>query len=233
MTNLRVWKTPTTIEALTHNLTFATDEEVNARIITRFRNYDYLTQSVTENTAMLQSVINEWKDYAEKLYGTTLYEYDPLTDYEMNEEGEIIDEKHKGSKTSSGVDITVTDTPRVERVTENNGYGYDSGIDGAPVGKTTEHAPTGTDSRRTQGDAANNSTKFEDISATVFDKDVRKYDHYKRYGSMAKPQDLIAAERKIIVDVIEFYVEKFAVCFDISNNIAFEPFEDEETEVTP
>lgn len=229
--NLRVWKTPTTIQALSHNLTFATDEEVNAILLRRYRNYDYLTPSVVANTNILKTVIDAWSDYANKLYETTIYEYDPLLNYDMKEEGEIIDEKHKGSKTASGVDITVTDTPRTERVTEEYGYGYDTDANGAPYGKTKELAPTGTDSRHTTGNAANNTTTYEDISATIFDKDIRKFNLYRRFGNLGvtKTQDLIEAERRIIIHVLEVYVEKFAVCFDISNNIAYEPFE----EVTP
>lgn len=226
----RVWKKPTLITALTHNATFATDEVINEHLTTLYRNYDYLTDNDTANTAFLQSIIDSWVNRCNDLYATKLLEYDPLEDYNMWEDGVITDEKHKGTRESTGIDLTVTDTPRVGRVTEQDGYGFDAGANGVPLGKTIENAPTGTDERRTQGNAANNTRTTEDISATVFDKDVRTFDEYHKHGSVAKAQELIEAERKIIIDVLEIYCEKFAVCFKISDRIAFEPFEDESEE---
>lgn len=227
--DLRVWKTPATISALSHGLDFATDEEVNNHLLTKYRNYDYLTPSTVANTAMFNDIINTWAEQANKLYATTIYEYEPLNNYDIKETGEIIDEKHKGSKASTGVDITVTDTPRVSRTTNETGFGYDSDVDGSPIGKTVEEEPTGVDTRRTQGNAASNTTTYEDISETVFDKDVRKYNLYRRFGNLGvtKTQDLIEAERKIIINVLDYYCEKFAVCFGLSSMIAFEPFEEE------
>lgn len=223
----RVWERPTLITALQHNAQFATDEVINEHLTTLYRNYDYLTESDTANHYILQSIIDSWKNYADKLYATTLLEYDPLEDYSMWEDGVITDEKHKGTRESTGVDVTVTDTPRVGRVTEQSGYGFDSTAAGVPIGKTTENAPTGTDERRTQGSAANNTRTTEDISASIFDKDVRTFDEYHKHGSLAKSQELIEYERKIIVDVLEFYCSKFAEAFKLSNHIAFEPFESE------
>ena len=197
---------------------------------TLFRNYDYLTNSDTANHYILQSVIDAWRNYANELYATKLLEYDPLEDYNMWEDGTITDELHKGTKESQSVDLTVEDTPRVGRVTEQTGYGYNSTAAGVPVGKTTENAPTGTDTRHTTGNAANNVKTVEDISATKFDKNVRTFDQYHKHGSIAKPQEMIEWERKTIIDVLEFYCQKFATCFKISRRIAFEPFEDEESE---
>lgn len=228
----RVWKKPTLITALTHNATFATDEVINEHLTTLYRNYDYLTDNDTANTAFLQSIIDSWINRCNELYATKLLEYDPMLNYDMRESGAIIDERHKGTKESQSVDVTVTDTPRVGRVTEQDGYGYDAGIDGVPLAKTIENAPTGTDERHTQGSAANNTKQIEDISPTVFDKDVHTFNEYRKYGNLGvvKPQDMIEAERKIIIDVLEIYCEKFAVCFKISDRIAFEPFEDENEE---
>lgn len=226
---MRVWQKPTLITALTHNATFATDEEINTHLLTLFRNYDYLTENDTANHYFLQSIIDEWVNYANKLYATTLLEYDPMLNYDMREEGAIIDELHKGTKESQSVDLTVEDTPRVGRVTEQTGYGYNSSAAGVPVGKTTENAPTGTDTRHTTGNANNNVKTIEDISATKFDKNVHTFEEYRKYGNLGvvKPQDMIEAERRIIVDVTEFYCQKFKEAFKISSKIVWEPFEDE------
>ena len=224
----RVWKTPSLINNLVHGFDWATDADINERLLLRFRNYDYLTDSATANSAFLNRVIKEWHDYADKLYATTILEYDPLLNYDITETGGWTEAKHKGTKASTGTDLETVDTPRVERVTENTGYGFDSGADGVPIGKTTENAPTGTDTRRTSGTAANNYTTVEDISAEKFDKDVRTFQQYRKFGNagVTKTQELIEAERKIIIDVIDFYIEKFARSFSISSHIAFEPFEE-------
>ena len=226
----RVWKAPETIESLEHGFEWATDEEINERLLARYRDYNYLTPSDTANENMFQDVIYTWHEYIDRLYATTLFEYDPLLNYDLHEEGSVIDEKHKGSKASTNTDVTTTETPRVERVTEETGYGYDSDANGSPVGKTTEHAPSGTNETRVQGTGANNVTKFEDIDATHFDKDVRTFDEYHKYGQIGttKTQDLIEAERKLIVSVLTIYVDKFKKCFDISSYINREPFEEVE-----
>lgn len=227
----RVWKNQTLITNLTHNLSFASDEDINERLLLRYRNYDFLTPDPAANAAMLEDVIKSWTDQIKKLYETTMYEYDPLWNYDLKETGKIIDEKHKGNKTSTGINLTVTDTPRTERETDEYGYGYDTSESSpAPTGKTIERAPTGTDQRSTVGNAAQNYTQQEDISGTVFDKDVHTFDEYHKFGNVGvtATQDLIAKQREIIIDVIDIYIEKFADCFNISSCIAFEPFSESE-----
>ena len=229
-TTKRVWQNPTPIESLEHGFDWVTDADINERIIARFRDYNYLTPSDEANANFLNDVILSWHEYIDKLYETTIYDYDPLLNYDLHEEGSVIDEKHKGTKTSIGTDVTTTDTPRVGRVTEETGYGYDSGVNGAPYGKTEEKTPTGTNQTKVEGSSANNYSKTEDIDATHFDKDVRTFDRYHKYGQIGttKTQDLVEAERKLIIDVVNIYVDKFKKCFDISTYINREPFEEVE-----
>ena len=111
----KVWTKPSLINNLSHGLTFASNADINERLVTRYRNYSYLTLSDTANVEILKSVINEWSDYANKLYATTIYEYDPLLNYDMREEGSIIDELHKGHKRSFAAQYT--DSVNVDRKT--------------------------------------------------------------------------------------------------------------------
>lgn len=309
MLNRRVWKNPTIIESLVHNVSFATDEEINERLVTRYRNYDYLTGSDTANEMMLQSIIDEWANYCDQLYATTLYEYDPILNYDMKEEGEIIDELHKGSKRSfsrnykdsvavdrknaTAIDrknatnmnskdavatnLSEVETPRVKTEELKTGYGLGSTSAGTPIEKTETEPKTGTNQKSTTGSAAQNYTEhtgleadnysretaaenanynretaaaadnysehsenpaqnyetITDIDANTYDKNVRTFDGYRRYGNLGvtKTQDMIEAERKIIVDVLDVYIAKFKTCFNISPKICFEPFEDDESEV--
>ena len=320
----RVWNNPEIIDNLEHDFTFASDADINERLLLRYRNYDFLTHNDNANTYMLEDVVKTWHDYIENLYATTQYEYDPLLNYDMREEGEIIDELHKGTKRSRNVslkDATAVDikdatnvdikdalnvnrktatasdtkdatatsttrtlTPRVERVEEKTGYGLGSDANGTPVEKVTQVAPTGTDQEAVNGTAQNNYTQHTgaaannyveetgtaadnytqrsgtaannytektgsaannyvertgsaannyetetDIDANTFDHNVRKFDEYRRYGNLGitKPQDMIEAQRRIIIDVIDIYIDKFKDCFNISREMFREPFEEE------
>ena len=319
----RVWNNADIINDLEHGFTFATDSDINERLLLRYRNYDFLTHNDNANTYMLQDVIASWHDYINELYATTQYEYDPMLNYDMREEGEIIDELHKGTKRSrnislkdstavnlrdaSNVDIkdatnvnrktstasdtkdatatntTRTLTPRVERVEEKTGYGLGSSASGTPVEKITQVAPTGTDQETVNGTAQNNYTQHTgaavdnyveeigtaqnnytertgtaannytertgtaannytertgnaannydtetDIDANTFDHNVRRFDEYRKYGNLGitKPQDMVDAQRRIILDVIDVYIDKFKDCFTISREMFREPFEE-------
>lgn len=245
----RVGEAPEVIEALEHDLSFASDSDVNALLIERYRLYDWLTPSDTANQMMLQSVINQWHDYIEQLYDTTQYEYDPILNYDKHEEGTETIEKHKGTRTASNVnmktsaatDVSTTETPRVERTSEEYSFGMGSDASGSLSGKTVDVEPTGTDTSRTEGSAANNYSQTEgtaannytdttDVSASVFDKDVHTFTDRRTYGNIGvmTTQQMIREERDIIIDVLQVYISKFAECFDISTDILFGWLEDEE-----
>lgn len=273
----RVGQKPELIMNLEHNLTFADDDDVNAMIERRYRLYDYLTNNDYANTMMLQSVIDQWADYVNKLYDTTIYEYDPLLNYDKHEEGTETTARHKGTKRSTNIslkdsrntdrkvatntdvkdstatNLTETSTPRVSRETDTTGYGLNS-TTGAPVQKVVEVAPTGTDSVSTSGTAAGNYTQrtgtaldnytqetenalnnytertgnaannyetVTDIDSDTFDKDVLSFTDRRTYGNIGvtKTQDLIQAERDLIIECLDVYVSKFAECFDISTDV--------------
>ena len=99
-TTKRVGEHPDIIFDLEHNLTFADDDDVNAIIERKYRLYDWLTNNDYANQMMLQSVIDQWADYVNKLYDTTLYEYNPILNYDRHEEGTETTAHHKGSKRS-------------------------------------------------------------------------------------------------------------------------------------
>ena len=114
-TTKRVGENPDIIFELEHNLTFADDADVNAMLERRYRLYDWLTPNDYANKMMLQSVIDQWNDYVNKLYDTTLYEYDPILNYDRHEEGTETTARHKGTKRSTNIDVkdaTATDFKR-------------------------------------------------------------------------------------------------------------------------
>ena len=156
----RVGQKPELIMALEHNLTFADDDDVNAMIERRYRLYDYLTNNDYANTMMLQSVIDQWADYVNKLYDTTLYEYDPILNYDRHEEGTETTARHKGTKRSTNVDIkdatatdfkTATATDLKESVNMNS-------KDSTGTNKTTTTTPRVRRETETTGYGLNSTT---------------------------------------------------------------------------
>lgn len=198
---MRVGEHSAPFTGLTHGLTFATDAEVNELIIRRYRLYEWLTPSDTANKMMLQSTVDMWRDYTNKLYETTQYEYDPILNYDRHEEGTETTARHKGSKSVS--------TPRTAQTVETDGYGLDS-VDGAPYQTVTQHAPTGTD-----------TVEVTDVSESVYDKDVLSFSDRRTYGNIGvmTTQEMIQRERDIIIDVLDVYVSKFADCFGLSTHM--------------
>lgn len=232
MRYLKVGQKPEIIEALAHNVTFATDADINARILTKFRLFEWLTPSDTANTYMMQSVIDQWAEYCDKLYATTQYTYNPIENYDRQEEGKETTSKHKGTKRSFETDTKTVNTPRVESETDDYGYGLGSDVNGTPVGRTVNKAPTGTDEARTTGTAATNYTLEQDIDANTYDKDVLEFDQRRTHGNIGATttQQMIQQERDIIIDVLDLYVSKFGECFDLSRDVIFGWLEDEEEE---
>lgn len=238
--SLKVGQHPDPIANLVHNVSFATDEQINTMIERRYRLYEWLTPNDYANQMMLQSVIDQWAAYCDKIYATTQYEYNPILNYDRHEEGAEITGRHKGSKRSMNTDIkaetnsdvTETTTPRVERVTENYSFGMGSDPGGSLSGKSVEVEPTGTEEVKTSGTAANNYVqtsgtaannyeRYEDIDANTYDKDVLEFEDRRTYGNIGTmtTQQMIREERDITIDVLAMYVEKFGECFDLSRDI--------------
>lgn len=236
----RVGEHPDPILALEHNLDFANDADVNAMIERRYRLYDYLTPDDYANTMILQSVIDQWHEYINKIYATTQYEYDPILNYDRHEEGKEITARHKGSKrsiatdvkTSTNTDRTDTETPRVQHTRENTGYGLGSSATGTPNGKTVDEDTAGTNELHVSGTAANNYSQqvgnaannyetVQDIDANTYDKDELSFEDRRTYGNIGvmTTQEMIQKERDITLDCLDLYVSKFAECFDISSRI--------------
>lgn len=96
---------PSLIRVLTHNLTFATDNEVADALITKYYNYEYVFSENEDEIKSLQAVVNEWAPYCNKLYETTQYEYDPIENYNRYEKYDGTDETTYGRKDSRNTDL--------------------------------------------------------------------------------------------------------------------------------
>lgn len=184
---LKVCQRPELIQQLNHGLDFVADKIVNDMILTKYSLWDYLTPCDADNINILNSCINRYREEANQLYKTTLFEYNPIENYNMVEKGK--DKRTPDLKTEyeAGTNSTRSETgynlPRqlvdAEKVT--NG-GKDT---------TTE---TGTDTNEHE------LTRSGNIGVTT-------------------TQQMIQAERDIVLDVVSWYVGKFERCFTVSLSV--------------
>ena len=192
---LRVGQRPQLIQNLRHNLGFVSDQEVNRRILTQYNLYEYLTPCDPDNKAILQSIIDQWSDYTIKLYETTQYEYDPIRNYDRFE-----DTDDNGAH-AGGSNTTAVDTPNGRKqITSNSGYNTD--------------AMTPTSQVELQGTATQTNDSTYDGTA----ENHKKSHIYGNIGVMTT-QQMIEQERDLIIDPVEFYVNKFADAFNLSMEV--------------
>lgn len=183
---------PEWIKNLKHNLTFVTDAEVNQRILTKYRLYEYLTPCEQDNKAILQSIIDEWSTYTNKLYETTKYEYDPIENYRR------IETEHSEGEFDENNDQTETPTNR-KTTTSNSGYEV-----AGTLKPTVETAISGTVNVKTDRDGTNSNDRTMEARGNI---------------GITTTQSLIQQERDLIVDCTEYYVRKFAEAFNLSMEV--------------
>lgn len=173
-------------------VTVLTSEQAKSILNTRFYDYCFLgtyNNSLTEDEN-IQAIIAEinatwtaWKGINapnfDKLFLALSRDYDPTNNYLREESGEVTDAHHRGMKRSQN--RNEVNTPRT---TERNDY-YANGIngtDGQKVGHDTHAVISGESTYSASADT--NYIKYEDISGTVYDKDVRTFDSYKISGNI-------------------------------------------------
>lgn len=184
---IKVCQRPELIQQLNHGLNFASDEYVNEVMLTKYSLYEYLTPCDADNTNILNACINRWREEANKLYETTMFEYNPIENYNMKEHSDDVRTPDLSDKTTYDSDVTQQQTGYdVPRVLENVAKQINDGFD------TVTH--TGTESNK------HDLTRSGNI------------------GVMST-QQMIEMERKIIIDVVAWYVEKFNTCFNLSLEI--------------
>lgn len=286
----KVKEIPSLIRVLTHNLDFATDQEVADALITKYYNYDYVFPENEDEIKSLQAVVNEWAPYCNELYATTQYEYDPIENYNRLEEYWGDDKTTYGKKDSRATDLTEavnTDFKTAHNVdsksavnagmkTEHNknetfspgsvdtnvhsDAGYDNNVSSESSrdvltrsGSDTTTALAASNYDETTGIEDNNYThntaeeddnydhatgEAEDNYRQTTGDAAKNYSllsgqdkldkHYKLHASgnigTMSTQQMIEYERKIIVNVLAFYIEKFSRCFNIKADGLYSEF---------
>lgn len=157
---------PSLIENLTHNVSFATDEEINAALVTKYRNYVYLYLLDEDNSACLQAVIDEWGPYCDKLYATTQYEYDPIENYNRHEEYNGKDRTTYGRK-----DATETNIKEARETDIKNEHSVDS-KSAVNAGMKTEHARDETRTPNTEDITVHSDSGYDNPVGSESSRDV-------------------------------------------------------------
>lgn len=184
---LKVCQRPELIQQLTHGLSFADDATVNNALLVKYSLWDYLTPCDADNINILNACIQRWREEANKLYETTLFQYNPIENYDM-------EEKAKDKRTPDLTDETT-------------------------YGATNTYSEAGYDVPRTLYDKSKNAAGGKD---TTTKKGTESNDHeLRRHGNIGvtTTQQMIEMERKIILDTLSWYVEKFNECFTVSMSI--------------
>lgn len=183
----QVYQHPETITQLQHRLKFTNDRIVNEYLLTRYGLYTYLTPCEPDNTRILQATINEWSDYCNKLYDTTLYKYNPIENYDRTEESTDVTHGTSTAHSTADTDSTL----------KNSGYNSDA----LTVTQGTESGTV----------ADSNGTS---------DGTLKRNSHIHGNIGTVSTQMMIEQERRIILDVLDFYISKFANCFNLDMEVS-------------
>ena len=220
------------ILVLSHGFNFANDKTINNRIINQYNQNSYLFSESGYQAVVFRNIISKWHDYVEKLYATTLFEYNPINNYEMTETENIADEKtginngtiseKNNAKNSNVNQLNLSQNQNGGQSENKNNPNYvvpfNSGGE-KEFSKTMEQNNT-TTKNNTDTDSVEkneqNTTGETDTKTFNSNTDNGKTDRtLKRSGNIGvtTSQQMIESERKIILDCIQFYVDKFSECF--------------------
>lgn len=166
---------------------------------------------------------NYWEYKAidlERIVRAWSIEYNPLENYDRKEDGSYTDELHKGTKTSTNVDTTDTETPTVKTRTTNFVNGDDNAT-AMESGHNDTEIVSGNTQMHSTANANNNYTKTEDIDSTHFDYNKRVFDNYRIHGNIGVTTNSQMAlgelemRMKPVVDIfIKEFVDKYELLID-------------------
>lgn len=202
---------------ITHNLPMlGSDELINRRIVAKYPTMSYIYDDDELNHIILQNIADEWREQAEKLYETTLYDYNPIENYRMIETSENTSESKRGvhacDKTSaqSTADGVTSSGGTANSVSNNSSFGYNSDNPTA-TGKTENGSTTSADVRSGSINKSNGEAhRCEQTEQTDNGRST-----LERSGNIGvtTSQQMIQSERDIIIDVLDWYVAKFILGF--------------------
>ena len=179
---------PQIIEKIKFTVPFASDEVICKMMLKHYRMFSYIFKCVEDNVALLQDIADIKRDYYNKLYQTTLYEYNPIENYNMVEK-----ESGNISATTNGSNTQKPNNWKT--IVSNKGYG-----EAGAAAETTESAQVGTYDTTTAGNSNQNNNRTLTRSGNI---------------GVTTSQQMIQSERDIILNLLEMYIKDFADCFNI------------------
>lgn len=222
---------PGILDRLTFNLDWWADADIRAALRGEYLLDDFAFDDENLMEYFMQHKSDDIAEYWNEMYQTTKYVYNPL----FNVDGtETITRTITGTKSNTRtVDLTDTRTPNLE--TKNNGVietitngtetttHYDSPVNSESFKSTDktvlEHTPS-----TSQRDGSVKLTGTETNTNAGTDTNVESFDNYtektvtERGGNIGvtMTQQLIDAQRKILIKIREMYLAEYAEYFIIT-----------------
>lgn len=210
---------------------------MNEHLITQFKRYEYLYRCDCDNIDILQATINKWHNVANELYDTTLFQYNPIENYDRTEDTQI-DREHENSTNGKNVQTpqnwttTTTQTPQNwvstsqqlpnewKTNTRQGGYGEEGFADTSEVEQSGQY----TVQNRQEGTYSTSETQngtFQNISEETDKGTNGEKIHSRTHGNIGvtTTQAMIQEERDIIIDCLDWYIQKFSDCFNLSMEV--------------
>lgn len=178
--------------AKTGNVIFS-DADVRS-IFRVFRSWFFDTDETEDNavyidfTTLWTTWLNRNIDSIEKVMNGWNADYNAIENFDKRIEGSSTVEHHKGTKTSTNVDISVngggTHTEQNKQTNSRNAFNGGMTPTDETSGLQNENGSTDTNNSTTTGNASTNYTTVEDIDGSHFDKDVSTYNGYREHGNI-------------------------------------------------
>lgn len=194
---------PTILQKIEFGLDWMTDEEMRQEMFSEYFLQDWVYDDEEVMVVILQKIARQQRDYYNKLYQTTLYEYNPIENYSMVEQ--VVKDKtthsfeDRKNKSTSGV----SDDYKLK----STGNAYNFPVDANNAKQIAKNEDI------TQQEGTANS-EVEMLGKELAE---REYE-FKRSGNIGvtTAQQMIQSERDIIIHLEERYLREFDNAFMIT-----------------
>lgn len=177
---IRVSDDTKVITELVHSVSFASDSLINQLLLNKHYFSTLPYGSKRENLRALQNKVNLKRGYYEKLYATTLYNYNPIENYNMKE-------TVRRDKTVENSGVSAVDN-------NSESTNYVVPYDNDNESKTDRHASGGSVHSTLSGNEDTTEEVITERSGNI---------------GVTTTQDMLKKERELIVNVLELYIDSF------------------------
>lgn len=187
--------------------------------------YDTEQQIWQDFTEFYTLWVNRNIDSIEKVMDGWNADYNAIENYDKRVEGSSTIEHHKGTKTSTNIDVSMngggTHKEKNKQTDSKNAFNGGLSEVGSTQGLDTDNASSDTSNQTTTGSAQNNYTTTQDIDDTHYDKDVSTYNGYREHGNIGVQtaasmllSELSMRRQDVIMQFIKTFIKE--VCFYVS-----------------